>query len=171
LKCEEIVRTSLAGDVWNDHLSYVGGDFHVSNPHVFRRDELWLRRNAKLMPTVLRELMRHIDISTTMKYYVGQNAESTADAVWAAQGNSSGNTNRPTTPENAKTSGDDRNRTSAIFPDADADSGTSAANSGAVSRDSSPADPDLAKLIAAWPNLPAAVWSEIMAAIRGQPST
>jgi len=28
----------------------------------------------RIMPTVLRELMRHADISTTMKYYVGQNA-------------------------------------------------------------------------------------------------
>ena len=27
-----------------------------------------------------------------MKYYVGQNAEATADAVWAAAGNISGNT-------------------------------------------------------------------------------
>jgi hypothetical protein len=36
------------------------------------------------MPTVLRELMRHEDIGTTMKFYVGQNAEATADAVWAA---------------------------------------------------------------------------------------
>jgi outer membrane protease len=32
------------------------------------------------------------DISTTVKYYVGQNAESTADALWAAVGNSQGNT-------------------------------------------------------------------------------
>jgi hypothetical protein len=38
-----------------------------------------------VMPTVLPEWMRQADISTTMKYYVGQNAEATADAVWAAQ--------------------------------------------------------------------------------------
>ncbi|HEY4232271.1 MAG TPA: tyrosine-type recombinase/integrase, partial [Lacipirellulaceae bacterium] len=37
---------------------------------------------AKVMPNVLRELMRHTDIGTTMKFYVGQNAETTADAVW-----------------------------------------------------------------------------------------
>ena len=30
--------------------------------------------------------MRHEDIGTTMKFYVGQNAESTADALWAAVG-------------------------------------------------------------------------------------
>jgi integrase len=64
---------------------------------------------AKLMPTVLRELMRHTDIGTTMKYYVGQNAESTADAVWATEGNILGNTSRPATTENSKSaSGDDR---------------------------------------------------------------
>lgn len=44
------------------------------------------------MPTILRELMRHEEIGTTMKYYVGQNAESTADALWNAIGNISGNT-------------------------------------------------------------------------------
>jgi len=47
---------------------------------------------GRVMPTVLRELMRHEDISTTMKYYVGQNAEDTADTLWAAVGNISGNT-------------------------------------------------------------------------------
>ncbi|HEY3394835.1 MAG TPA: site-specific integrase, partial [Lacipirellulaceae bacterium] len=41
---------------------------------------------AKVMPTVLRELMRHESIETTMKYYVGQNAEATADALWATTG-------------------------------------------------------------------------------------
>jgi hypothetical protein len=44
------------------------------------------------MPNVLRELMRHADISTTMKFYVGQNAEATADAVWNAAGNTLGHT-------------------------------------------------------------------------------
>jgi integrase len=39
-----------------------------------------------VFPVVLRELMRHEDIATTMKYYVGQNAEATADAIWAATG-------------------------------------------------------------------------------------
>jgi hypothetical protein len=34
------------------------------------------------MPTVLRELMRHESIETTMRFYVGQNAESTSDTRW-----------------------------------------------------------------------------------------
>ena len=42
------------------------------------------------MPTVLRELMRHASINTTMAYYVGTNAEATADALWAAVGTSLG---------------------------------------------------------------------------------
>lgn len=36
------------------------------------------------MPQVLKELMRHKSIDTTMKIYVGQNAEKTADALWLA---------------------------------------------------------------------------------------
>jgi len=34
------------------------------------------------MPQVLKELMRHEDIQTTMRYYVGRNAQTTADALW-----------------------------------------------------------------------------------------
>ena len=36
------------------------------------------------MPAQLKELMRHESISTTMKYYVGRNAEATAAALYAA---------------------------------------------------------------------------------------
>jgi hypothetical protein len=53
------------------------------------------------MPQVLMQMMRHEDISTTMKFYVGREAEATADVVWAAVeepagnlGNTSGNTRR-----------------------------------------------------------------------------
>jgi hypothetical protein len=44
------------------------------------------------MPNMLRELMRHADIGTIMKYYVGQNAEATADALWTAHGDTLGDT-------------------------------------------------------------------------------
>jgi integrase len=53
---------------------------------------------ARVMPQILMQLMRHEDISTTMKFYVGKEAEATADVLWAAiepkreQGNTSGNT-------------------------------------------------------------------------------
>jgi integrase len=52
----------------------------------------WSRR---VMPTILRELMRHESLETTMRYYVGTNAEATADELWKAverQGNTLGNT-------------------------------------------------------------------------------
>ena len=43
---------------------------------------------ALVMPTVLRELMRHADINTTMRYYVGVNADATADELWRVAGES-----------------------------------------------------------------------------------
>lgn len=48
------------------------------------------------MPAVLRRLMRHKDISTTLKYYVDQDVEEIATDLWAAyrKGNISGNTHR-----------------------------------------------------------------------------
>jgi len=39
---------------------------------------------VKVMPQTLMELMRHESIETTMKYYVGQNAERTANVLWEA---------------------------------------------------------------------------------------
>ena len=62
------------------------------------------------MPTVLRELMRHADISTTMKYYVGQNAEATADALWAAVGNTLGNTPSANKKRDAKSTANSKYR-------------------------------------------------------------
>ena len=41
------------------------------------------------MPQVLMELMRHKDITTTLKYYVGSEAKATANVLWdAVEGNS-----------------------------------------------------------------------------------
>lgn len=53
----------------------------------------WAR---KVMPTVLREMMRHSSLQTTMAYYVGADATETAKALWATvekspRGNNSGN--------------------------------------------------------------------------------
>lgn len=48
----------------------------------------WSRR---VMPTILRELMRHETVETTMKFYVGVNADATADELWrAVSGTTSG---------------------------------------------------------------------------------
>ena len=36
------------------------------------------------MPVQLMELMRHKNIETTLRYYVGANAQRTAQSIWAA---------------------------------------------------------------------------------------
>jgi integrase len=51
------------------------------------------RWSTRVMPPVLQQMMRHASIQTTMEYYVGQNAETTADAVWEAFGAKNRSTN------------------------------------------------------------------------------
>jgi integrase len=58
-----------------------------------------VRWSTKLMPNQLRELMRHASIATPLAYYVGQNAEAAADAIWDAFGDTSVDT--PERKENA----------------------------------------------------------------------
>jgi len=70
-----------------------------ASAHDLRRSfgERWALR---VMPQVLQELMRHESIETTLRYYVGKNAQRTADALWDAYervaggsvGNKCGNT-------------------------------------------------------------------------------
>jgi hypothetical protein len=36
------------------------------------------------MPAILQQLMRHEDITTTLKYYVGSDAQATAEVLYAA---------------------------------------------------------------------------------------
>jgi integrase len=54
-----------------------------ASAHDLRRSfgERWAER---VLPKVLMELMRHESIQTTMRFYVGQNAQRTADAAWVA---------------------------------------------------------------------------------------
>lgn len=53
----------------------------TASAHDLRRSfgERW---STKIMPAQLMELMRHESIETTMKYYVGRNAERTAAILW-----------------------------------------------------------------------------------------
>lgn len=51
-----------------------------------------LRWSRRVMPAVLKQLMRHSNISTTMEFYANQNAETTATELWAVLGNTLGNT-------------------------------------------------------------------------------
>jgi len=70
------------------------GRVKFASAHDLRR-AFGLRWSRRVMPAVLKELMRHESIETTMRFYVGQNAMQTADALWdafeAAGGNSLGN--------------------------------------------------------------------------------
>ena len=66
-----------------------------ASPHDLRRS-FGTRWSYRVMPQVLKELMRHERIETTMKYYVGQQAKETADTIWAAFGNTSGNSSHQT---------------------------------------------------------------------------
>lgn len=56
-----------------------------ASAHDFRRSfgTRWAKR---VMPAVLKDLMRHTDIQTTMRYYVDQDANDTAAALWQAHG-------------------------------------------------------------------------------------
>jgi len=54
-----------------------------ASAHDLRRS-FGFRWSRRILPAELRELMRHADIQTTLSYYVGQDAESTADTLWAA---------------------------------------------------------------------------------------
>ncbi|HEY3394682.1 MAG TPA: tyrosine-type recombinase/integrase, partial [Lacipirellulaceae bacterium] len=82
-----------------------------ASAHDLRR-AFGFRWAMRVMPAVLKELMRHEDIATTMKYYVGQNADAMADAIWSAFGDTLGDTPRHASSGDAKntekTSGDDR---------------------------------------------------------------
>ena len=75
------------------------GNVKYASAHDLRRSfgERWASR---VMPQVLKELMRHESIDTTMKYYVGRNAQSTAAILWQAVGNTSGNKAAKTEPAN-----------------------------------------------------------------------
>jgi integrase len=57
------------------------GKVKYASAHDLRRSfgERW---SSRVMPQVLMVLMRHQSIETTLRYYVGRNANTTADAVW-----------------------------------------------------------------------------------------
>jgi integrase len=59
------------------------GTVKYASAHDLRRS-FGARWAPRVMPIVLQQLMRHESIDTTLRYYVGQDAESLADAVWAA---------------------------------------------------------------------------------------
>jgi len=54
-----------------------------ASAHDLRRS-FGFRWSTRVMPPVLQQLMRHESIETTMRFYVGRNAEAAADALWEA---------------------------------------------------------------------------------------
>jgi integrase len=54
-----------------------------ASAHDLRRS-FGLRWATRVLPQVLQGMMRHKDISTTMTYYVGSLAETTAAGIWSA---------------------------------------------------------------------------------------
>jgi integrase len=54
-----------------------------ASAHDFRR-AFGVRWAARLMPAQLMELMRHESIETTLRFYVGTDAQRTAEAAWTA---------------------------------------------------------------------------------------
>lgn len=59
------------------------GAVKYASAHDLRRSfgERW---SIRVMPQVLMQLMRHESIDTTMRFYVGRNAQTTADVLWEA---------------------------------------------------------------------------------------
>ena len=59
------------------------GRVKFASAHDLRRSfgDRW---STRVMPPVLKELMRHDSIETTLRYYVGRDAEATAGVVWSA---------------------------------------------------------------------------------------
>jgi len=71
------------------------GKVKYASAHDLRRS-FGFRWAQRVMPPVLKELMRHESIDTTMKFYVGRNAEAMAKLLWSefgqkTEGNTFGN--------------------------------------------------------------------------------
>jgi len=61
----------------------VTGKVKYASAHDLRRS-FGFRWSQRVMPAVLQQMMRHENIDTTMEYYVGRDAEATADTIWQA---------------------------------------------------------------------------------------
>lgn len=71
------------------HTHPTSGKVKHATAHDLRRSfgERWAQR---VMPPVLQQLMRHESIDTTMRFYVGRNAETTSAVLWEAVGKAGG---------------------------------------------------------------------------------
>jgi len=91
---------SAIGDAAGVKVRSSGDEVKYASAHDLRRSfgERWARKPG-VMPQLLMELMRHESIETTMRYYVGRNAQSTAAVLWESHKSEFG-TNSGTIPEN-----------------------------------------------------------------------
>jgi integrase len=94
---------SAIGEVAGVVVDKAAGKF--ASAHDLRRS-FGGRWAPKVMPAVLKDLMRHRSIQTTMAYYVGQNAEQNAAAIWATTGGKPSDASRVNTFVNSDTKND-----------------------------------------------------------------
>ena len=76
-----------------------------ASAHDLRR-AFGFRWSRKVMPAILKELMRHANIATTMEYYVGDDAQRTAAELWSMEsglGDHSGDRSEEPEEEKSKT--------------------------------------------------------------------
>lgn len=74
-------RISEIGQKAGIKVSETGGKVKFASAHDLRRS-FGARWSVRVSSQVLMELMRHESIETTLKYYVGQNAQATADVLY-----------------------------------------------------------------------------------------
>jgi integrase len=87
----EAAGVKVATDIRTGRVKY-------ASAHDCRRafGERWASR---VMPPILQQLMRHASIDTTLRFYVGKNADTAAAAVWQSVGRRLGNTSGHSTPK------------------------------------------------------------------------
>lgn len=61
-----------------------GDSGKFASAHDLRRS-FGYRWSRKVMPAMLRELMRHANVATTLEYYVGDDAQRTAEELWSME--------------------------------------------------------------------------------------
>jgi integrase len=79
VKAEAAKARKARGEAEPDH----GIKLKYASAHDLRR-AFGLRWSARVMPAILQQLMRHESIETTMRYYVGRDADAVADTLWEA---------------------------------------------------------------------------------------
>ena len=74
---------SRCGRIANVRVSQGSQKLKFASAHDLRR-AFGTRWATRVMPPILKELMRHENIATTLKYYVDLEAEKTAGVAWEA---------------------------------------------------------------------------------------